>query len=177
MISDKLNILSQSEISIALICSSLRNVQPGAGKMNFSATSLHGTTAHECGIVVPTAGKDDETFSEHNTLLAFLTIMNVITCPFTIVLNALVILAVKTKARLKTKANITLGCLAVTDVLSGVIGQPSYIATTVISRRPETALHGHCKMLNQLSINVLRILSGTSLAHLALILTWSGILL
>ena len=137
--------------------------------MTFSATSLRGTTAHECGIVVPTGGKDDETFSEHNTLLAFLTIMNVITCPFTIVVNALVILAVKTKAQLKTKANITLGCLAVTDVLTGVIGQPSFIATTVISQRPETALHGHCKMLNQLSINVLRILSGTSLAQLALI--------
>ena len=137
--------------------------------MTFSATSLRGTTVHECGIVVPTGGKGDETFSEHNTLLAFLTIMNVITCPFTIVLNALVILAVKTKAGLKTKANITLGCLAVTDVLTGVIGQPSFIATTVISRRPETALHGHCNMLNQLSINVLRILSGTSLAHLALI--------
>ena len=138
--------------------------------MNFSDTSQSGTTAHgRCGIVVPTAGKDDGKISEDNNLITFLLVINIITCPFTIILNVLAILAVKMKARLKNKANITLGCLAVTDVLTGVIGQPSSIATTVISLRPETALHRHCMMLNQLSVNVMRLLSGASLAHMALI--------
>ena len=137
--------------------------------MNFSATSQSGTTAQDCGIVDLTGAKEDGNISEDNTLLVFMIIMNMITCPFTIVLNALVILTVKTKAQLKNKANITLGCLAVTDVLTGVIGQPSFIATMVISLRPGTALHGHCKLLNHLKINVMRLLVGTSLAHLALI--------
>ena len=137
--------------------------------MNFSATSLSRTTAQDCGIVDLIGAKEDENISEDNTLLAFMIIMNMITCPFTIALNAIVIFVVKTKAQLKNKANITLGCLAVTDVLTGVIGQPSFIATMVISLRSGTALHGHCKLLNHFKVNVMRLLIGASLAHLALI--------
>ena len=122
-----------------------------------------------CGIVDLTGAKEDDNISEDTRLLAFLIIVNIITCPFTIALNAIVILAVKTKAQLKNKANITLGCLAVTDVLTGMIGQPSFIATMVISLPPGTALHGYCKRLNDLKVNVMRLLIGASLAHLALI--------
>ena len=54
-------------------------------------------------------------------------IINTITCPFTVLLNMLVIQAVKTRPRLRTNSNILLACLAVTDALSGLLGQPSYI--------------------------------------------------
>ena len=54
-------------------------------------------------------------------------IINTITCPFTVLLNVLVIQAVKTRPRLRTNSNILLACLAVTDSLSGLLGQPSYI--------------------------------------------------
>lgn len=54
-------------------------------------------------------------------------IINSITFPFTIFLNVLVIMAVKTRPRLRTNSNILLACLAVTDALAGVLGQPSYI--------------------------------------------------
>ena len=54
-------------------------------------------------------------------------IINSITFPFTILLNVLVIMAVKTRPRLRTNSNILLACLAVTDALAGVLGQPSYI--------------------------------------------------
>ena len=54
-------------------------------------------------------------------------IINTITCPFTVLLNVLVIQAVKTRPRLRTNSNILLACLAVTDALSGLLGQPSYI--------------------------------------------------
>lgn len=54
-------------------------------------------------------------------------IINSITFPFTIFLNVLVIMAVKTRPRLRTNSNILLACLAVTDALVGVLGQPSYI--------------------------------------------------
>ena len=54
-------------------------------------------------------------------------IINSITCPFTVLLNVLVIIAVKTRQRLRTNSNIMLACLAATDALTGVIGQPSFI--------------------------------------------------
>ena len=54
-------------------------------------------------------------------------IINSITCPFTVLLNVLVIMAVKRRPRLQTNANILLACLAVTDVLTGLLVQPSFI--------------------------------------------------
>ena len=54
-------------------------------------------------------------------------IINIITCPFTVLLNALVIIAVKTRPTLQSYANILLACLAATDAVSGVLAQPSFI--------------------------------------------------
>ena len=54
-------------------------------------------------------------------------IINTIACPFTVVLNVLVIKAVKTTPRLRTNSNILLSCLAVTDVLTGLFCQPFFI--------------------------------------------------
>ena len=54
-------------------------------------------------------------------------IINGITCPFTFLLNVLVIIAVKRRPRLQTNANILLACLATTDALTGLIAQPSFI--------------------------------------------------
>ena len=98
--------------------------------------------------------------------LLLITVMNIITCPITILLNVLVIIAVKTKPRLKTMSNIALGCLAVTDWLVGVIARPSFIAATISTLR-ET-LNEHCTLQPQLMVNTMRLLAGASLAHLAL---------
>ena len=54
-------------------------------------------------------------------------IITTTTCPFTILLNILVILAVKKIPRLQSKPNIMLACLAATDAFVGVTAQPSYI--------------------------------------------------
>ena len=54
-------------------------------------------------------------------------ILNIITCPFTVLLNALVIMAVKKRPTLQSYANILLACLAATDAVSGVLAQPSFI--------------------------------------------------
>ena len=54
-------------------------------------------------------------------------IVNTIACPFTIGLNMLVIIAVKRRRRLQNNGNIMLACLAVTDVLTGLTSQPSFI--------------------------------------------------
>ena len=52
-----------------------------------------------------------------------------ITCPFTVLLDVLVILVVKNRPRLRNKPILStlLAFLAVTDALNGVIGQPALI--------------------------------------------------
>ena len=54
-------------------------------------------------------------------------IFNSIICPFTVVLNVLVIMAVKRRPGLQSYANILLACLAVTDALTGLLVQPTFI--------------------------------------------------
>ena len=54
-------------------------------------------------------------------------IINGIACPFTVLLNLLVILVVKRRPSLQSNTNILLSCLAVTDLLTGLIAQPSFV--------------------------------------------------
>ena len=69
-----------------------------------------------------------ETQDVHSTIFWIIPciIINGITCPFTFILNVLVIAAVKRRPRLQNNANIMLACLAVTDVLTGLTAQPLY---------------------------------------------------
>lgn len=100
--------------------------------MNLSAPSTSGTVSHECEPYEFLRGSPDHTATGAYALLIFITVVNTITCPFTIILNALVMIAVKTKARLKTNSNTTLACLALTDVLVGVIAQPVFTGSTIL---------------------------------------------
>ena len=89
-------------------------------------------------------------------------VINIITSPVTVLLNVLVIMAVRRRPRLQTYANILLACLAATDVLTGLISQPSFI------------LYGTFQLLIMSNSGItvefsLRILSLCSLLHLMLI--------
>ena len=55
-------------------------------------------------------------------------IINSISCPCTVFLNVLVIMAVKRRPSLQSNTNTLLACLAVTDALTGLTVQPSFIA-------------------------------------------------
>ena len=55
------------------------------------------------------------------------TILNVLSLSVTILMNVLVIMAVKTRPRLQNKYNILLACLAGTDLLVGATSQPTFI--------------------------------------------------
>ena len=59
-------------------------------------------------------------------------IFNSIACPFTVLLNVLVILAVKSRPRLQSKPNILLACLAVTDAMNSLVAQPAFISATTL---------------------------------------------
>ena len=57
--------------------------------------------------------------------------LNLATCPFTILLNALIMAIVKTNRRLQTHPNILLACLALTDLMVGLVVQPLHTAMTI----------------------------------------------
>ena len=65
--------------------------------------------------------------SDVYSVLAITTAFNIFTLPSAILLNSLVIVAVKTKRHLRTKSNISLACLATTDFAVGLIVQPLVI--------------------------------------------------
>ena len=93
-------------------------------------------------------------------------IFNILTFPFTAVLNALVMIAVKTKSRLRAhKSNILLALLATTDFMVGIFIQPSFIAVLVMFLLGEPI--GYCVM--RVFRTVLVCLVETSLFHLVLI--------
>ena len=64
-------------------------------------------------------------------LLVAAAVLSLAACPFTILLNALVMVAVKTKRRLQTHPNILLACLALTDLMVGLVVQPLHITKTI----------------------------------------------
>ena len=72
-------------------------------------------------------GKEPVT-GEAFAVLVFITVASIIICPLTTILNILIIICVKTKSALRTQSNITLACLAITDVVMGAIGQPVFIS-------------------------------------------------
>ena len=71
---------------------------------------------------------EEQDFQVEKTAFAMTAIfLNILTIPVTIVMNVLVIMAVKTRPRLQSKYNILLACLAGTGLLVGAATQPSYI--------------------------------------------------
>ena len=75
------------------------------------------------------------------SVLAITTALNIFTFPFAILLNTLVIVAVKTKRHLRTKSNTSLACLATTDFAVGLIAQPlaiTFFILFLIGSSPQT---------------------------------------
>ena len=84
-------------------------------------------------------------------------IINIITSPLIVLLNVLVIMAVIRRPRLQSYPNILLACLAVTDVLNGLITQPLFILCGILElfgmNEPEVILCSfHYAFLRGLSI-------------------------
>lgn len=101
--------------------------------------------------------------------LISVTIFNVLLSPLTVLLNVLVIIAVKTRPSLRTKYNALLACLAGTDLTTGLLGHPLVIAEQVyhLTDSPESVFY-QCVIpyaARRFSGTILMI----SLQHLALI--------
>ena len=132
--------------------------------MNSSPTSYNQVTPPECEIYTMLGGRLDHTSTQAYAVLVFLIVVNIIACPLTTVFNVLVVVAVKTKLRLKIMSNVALGCLATTDGLVGVIAQPLFVAWLIsVIRGGDSS--ASCT-LHQLSVNSIRVLCAISLFHL-----------
>ena len=135
--------------------------------MNESLPS-QGMLPPECTVFIILGGPPPSSATELKVLLIFLAVISTLTIPFTAALNALVIVAVKTKSRMRAlKSNILLACLAATDLMVGVIVQPMFIALmTMIIRGKITTRSCVFQKITQLFTSAL---CDTSLIHLALI--------
>lgn len=92
-------------------------------------------------------------------------IFNSITCPFTILLNALTITAMIKKTSLQSNPNILLACLAATDLLCGLAGQPTFILWKTFQLN---GIHNNC-MVRQIHNWVFALLSLQSVLHVSLV--------
>ncbi|XP_078375772.1 melanocyte-stimulating hormone receptor-like [Oculina patagonica] len=92
-------------------------------------------------------------------------IINCITCPMTILLNVLVIKAVKKRPRLQTNTNILLACLAITDALTGFLVQPTFIVWKILELLGET----NTDIIYVLHLAIKIAVSFSSLLHLVLV--------
>ena len=84
-----------------------------------------------CVVYSLIGGKPDHLSDLNYAVLVALIVIHATTCPFTILLNLLVMIAVKTKPRLQSMSNITLACLASTDMMVGLAVQPLLITLMV----------------------------------------------
>ncbi len=99
--------------------------------------------------------------------LVFIIVVNLLSFPFTILLNALVIIVVKTQRRLRSMANVLLACLSVTDLMVGLIIQPLRISTDIIALKGQTTSE-FC-ILSKLKKKLFSTFWFASLLHLVLI--------
>ena len=93
-------------------------------------------------------------------------IINSITCPFKVLLNVLVIMAVKRRPRLQNNTNVLLACLAVTDALTGLTTQPSFILWKTFQLLDMSNFDNIMRVLHNSS---LRNVSNCSCLHLMLL--------
>ena len=84
-----------------------------------------------CVVYSLIGGKPDHLSDLAYAVLVTLIVIHATTCPFTILFNLLVVIAVKTKARLQSMSNMALACLASTDMMVGLVVQPLLITLMV----------------------------------------------
>ena len=135
--------------------------------MNSNSSSAQ-TIPSGCDISFEIGGRLHQPSPPVQAILIFIVIIHVLTFPFTAVLNALVMLAVKMESRLRAhKSNILLALLASTDFMVGIIFQPAHIAL-IITILLDGASSGVCA-LQAFVMTVANFLIVASLIHLVLI--------
>ena len=103
----------------------------------------------------------------HTTSLKIITI-TAIACPVTVLLNLLVIIAVKTRRELKTNSNILLSSVALIDLLVGAVSMPLSISLDTLVIRRVLEVDIICN-IGIIGASLMYTICGASLLHLLLI--------
>ena len=103
-----------------------------------------------------------------NMIFSVLSItLNLVTLPFVIVMNSLIIIAIKTRRRLQTMYNIMLASLAGTDLVVGIMSQPIFVAQEIfLLTGPPLTEYCH---IYRMTISVYLSPTTTSLIQLAIL--------
>ena len=120
---------------------------------------------HECQIYVMLGGRLEKPSPSAELCLLLSIIINIFTFPFTAVLNALVMIAVKRRRRLKAHKSNAIALLATTDFVAGSFAQPVFIAwliTVLVNYRSELCSFRILSFL-------INILFGVSILHLLVV--------
>ena len=121
---------------------------------------------HECQMYVILGGRLERPSAFAQVCLILNIIINIFTFPFTAVLNALVMIAVKTKRRLRAhKSNIAIALLATTDFVAGSFAQPVFIAWLI-----SILVNYNSDLCSFMAFrSLINMLAGVSILHLLLI--------
>ena len=142
-------------------------VRASETKMNFSQSSRIGNKSECKNLLFKTATLQYSSADSFYGLLVAAAVLNLAACPFTILLNTLVMFAVKTKRRLQTHLNILLACLALTDLMVGLVVQPLHITNTIFLLQGKH-FHEFCDIDFAFTFSFV-ISSWASVSHLVLI--------
>ena len=104
----------------------------------------------------------------HKTSFKITVAITTIACPVTILLNLLVIIAVKTRRELKKNSNILLSSVALADLLVGAVSMPLSITLDALVIQRVLDADVICTMF-PISVSVLYTVCGASIFHLLLI--------
>ena len=105
-----------------------------------------------------------QVFSSVLSLCSILLPIHLMAC----LLNTLVMVAVKTKRRLQTHPNILLACLALTDLMVGLVLQPLHIAKTISILQAGKDAYEFCNINLAFAVSLFIFSFGTN-CHLLLI--------
>ena len=129
---------------------------------------MNDTTSVSCGSVpylpLPIAERHSP---ELRAVFIFRIAANAVTCPAVVLLNILVMVAVKTKRQLRTKSNVSLACLATTDLVVGLGIQPLQIVYYNFMLKGETDLF--CSWLAKITVGITTRCAITSHNHFVLL--------
>ena len=135
--------------------------------MNFSQSSWIGNESECKNFLIKTVSLRYSSDDSLHDLLVAAAVLNLATAPFAIFLNALVMVAVKTKRRLQTHPNILLACLALTDLMVGLVIQPLHITKNIFLLQGKDA-YEFCDIESAYTVFFL-VFTLTRICHLLLI--------
>lgn len=132
-----------------------------------NSTSTTNVTKSSCKVLLMPEYLPQFFLADFYVFLVLAAVIESLSCPFTVLLNALVMVAVKTKRHLQTHLNILLASLALTDLMVGLVVQPLHITTTVFhlqGKGPDEV----CEIMSAFLVSFFSF-SAASLFHLALL--------